>query len=121
MSEIERSVTVAAPPDEVFAFVSDVRHLPDYMDHMTAARPERADVVHVEADVDGEHEVGDAWFHVDDARRRIEWGSQRAGSDYRGWLEVAPADAASRVSIGLHLQHEEPRRASSGRSRTSSA
>ena len=51
MSEIERSVTIAAAPDEVFAFVSDVRRLPDYMDHMTAARPERGDVVHVEAEV----------------------------------------------------------------------
>jgi uncharacterized membrane protein len=107
MSEIERSVTVAAAPDEVFAFVSDVRRLPDYMDHMTAARPEQGDVVHVEADVEGDHEVGDAWFHVLAEERRVEWGSRRAGSDYRGFIEVAAADDASRVTLGINLHHDE--------------
>jgi hypothetical protein len=55
----------------------------------------------VAAEVQGRHEEGDATFAADRAGRRLEWG--RAGSEYRGWLQVRPNGAAGTSTVTIHL------------------
>lgn len=49
MAEYERSATVRAPADALFAFLSDVRNLPRYFSRMVAAGPGRGAEVQTEA------------------------------------------------------------------------
>lgn len=103
MPEYEQSGTIPAPPENLFAYLSDVRHLPEYFPRMVRAEPTGGETVAVEADGAGDRHHDEAWFHVDGAERRIEWGSEH--SPYHGWLQVDPAGEASLVTIHLHLEH----------------
>ncbi|GAA1827886.1 SRPBCC family protein [Luedemannella flava] len=104
MPEYEQSGTVTAPPDQLFAYLADVHHLPEYFPHMTAAEPAGGEDVHVEAEVEGDHQEAVAWFHVDEEERRIEWGSK--SGPYHGWMQVDGVDGGSLVTIHLHQEHE---------------
>jgi uncharacterized protein YndB with AHSA1/START domain len=106
MAEYERSATVHATPATTYEYLSDPRHLPDYVARMTQARPTAEDHIHVAADVQGRHEEGEAIFRADPSIRRLDWG--REGHDYRGWLTVeAGADEGS-STVTIHLQtHDE--------------
>jgi ribosome-associated toxin RatA of RatAB toxin-antitoxin module len=104
MPEYEQSGTVTAPPDQLFAYLSDVHHLPEYFPHMTSAEPSGGETVDVEAEVAGDHKQAEAWFHVDADERRIEWGSQ--AGPYHGWMQVDGVDGGSLVTIHLHQEHE---------------
>ena len=107
MPTIERSIHVNAPPESVFAYVSDVSHVPDYFPDITAAEPQRGDLVHVEATVpDGSTRAGEAHFEVDESARRIEWSGER-DTGYHGWLEVHDDGDGSRVDLGLKMEHED--------------
>jgi len=72
MGDYEHTATVSADPDELFRYLADVHHLPDYFSSMQEAEPtgehvEGGDEVHVVADVEGKRREGDAWISVDDA------------------------------------------------------
>ena len=97
--EHEHTQQVAAPPDRVFAALADVENMPQYVPQVTAARRADGDKVSIEARYEGHTQRGEAWFRTDDAARRIEWGSPE--SDYRGWIQVSPAGAGSRLTLFL--------------------
>jgi uncharacterized protein YndB with AHSA1/START domain len=99
MPDYEATRSVAASPDEVYGYVANPSHLPEYIPHLTKAIAEGADL-HVEADVEGRHEEGSAMFRPDAANRRIEWGGERA-VPYSGWLQVQGSDGGSSVTIHL--------------------
>ena len=106
MAEYERTATVHAAPGATYAYLSDPRHLPDYVATMTQAERSVGDHLHVAADVQGRHEEGEAVFRADPLARRLEWG--REGHDYRGWLTVAQGGDDRTSSITIHLRtHEE--------------
>lgn len=106
-TDVERSVEVDAPADRLFDYLSDVSHLPEYFDSMTDAHRTDGDAVAVTAEVPGGgHQEGEAWFRVDDERRRIEWGSE-GESDYHGWLEVDDRGDTSQVRVGIHAVHDD--------------
>jgi hypothetical protein len=110
MTTIERTISIAKSPNEVFGYVSDVSHLPDYIDMLTAARPTGGGEVHVVADVPGRGiEEGDATFRADEGTRRVEWGSA-TNSDYTGWLQVDDGDGGgASVRLGMQLHHDDQR------------
>lgn len=68
---------------------------------MVKAEPESKGRLHVAADVSGRHEEGDARFHGDAHRRRIEWGGTASG--YGGWLQVEPDGEGRRSRVTIHL------------------
>lgn len=105
MPEYEDTASVAAAPDAVFGYVSDVAHLPDYIPNMILAQPE-ADRLLVAAEVQGRREEGTAWLLADRNRRRLEWSGEGT-SRYRGWLQVSSADEGSSVTIHLSSDREE--------------
>jgi uncharacterized protein YndB with AHSA1/START domain len=106
MAEYKRSATVHATPATTYEYLSDPRHLPDYVARMTQARPTAEDHIQVAADVQGRHEEGEAIFRADPSMRRLDWG--REGHDYRGWLTVEEGDDAGSSTVTIHLQtHDE--------------
>jgi len=129
MGDYERSTTVDADRDEIFAFLSKVENLPAYMDRLTSARMVSKDEVAVEArlepqDVEGgsgeqsgngaDHGVpgpdrtvqGQAWFKVDERNHSLSWGAE-GPHDYHGELEVVGDSSASTVTVRLHTLHDD--------------
>jgi uncharacterized membrane protein len=102
----EHTEHVAAPPDAVFAAISDVGNLPRFVPQITAARPTDGDHVEIDARYEGRKQHGEASFHADPAGRRIEWSS---ASGYRGWMSVAPDGDGSRLTLFLETRHSSER------------
>lgn len=106
MAEFERSATIHASADATYEYLADPRHMPEYVAMMTQATEAPGDRLHVEADIDGRHESGEAMFVADPAARRLEWG--REGHEYHGWLGVAGFDGAETSTVTIHLEtHDE--------------
>lgn len=99
MAEFERRRSVDAPPDALFAYLSDVTNLPRYFRGMTAARPGPGPgEVEVTAVVKDREVTGTAQLDVDKDARRMEWSSE-GPNDYHGWLAVRPAGQGSEVEL----------------------
>ena len=111
MADYEHAEHVPARPDELFAYLSDVRNLPRYFARMTHAEPAEGEAVRTTARLEeaegGPREVeGEAWFRVHEGEKRLEWGSE-GPSDYRGELDVTGDAGGSRVAVRLHTVHED--------------
>ena len=98
----EHTEHISASPDEVYAAISDVSNLPRFVPQMTAARAAEDDRVEIDARYHGREQHGQAAFHTDEARRRIEWESP---SGYHGWMEVSPDGGGSRLTLFLNTVH----------------
>ncbi len=85
----EDSTTIAASPQEVFAYVADVAHLPDYLTPITEAAPrplaegtetdpdvQDATGVHLVGEIKGHRFENDGWFLADESARTLRWGAQ---------------------------------------------
>ena len=106
MPDYEETGPVALGAEAVFAYVSDVAHLTEYVPNMIQARSED-DHLQVAAEVQGRHEEGAATFRADDERGLIEWGGSGPGG-YRGWLQVSgSSETSSTVTIHLSTDREE--------------
>jgi carbon monoxide dehydrogenase subunit G len=100
--QYEHTEHVAAPPDAVYAAISDVTNLPRFVPQLTAARPAGEGRVEVDARYEGHEQHGEASFAADDAARRIEWG---AANGYRGWLQVDADGNGTRLTLFLDTPH----------------
>jgi carbon monoxide dehydrogenase subunit G len=113
MPDYERTETVAARPDALFAYLSDVRNLPKYFARMTSAEPGDGEEVRTTARIDmgdGPQEVaGEAWFRVDDDGNALAWGSE-GENDYSGELDVSPDGDGARVAVRLHTKVDDRER-----------
>ena len=94
MSEYIHSITVEAPAKKVFAYVSDVDNLPDYIPTVHNAEPETNEQVRLQGEAAGHQYDSGGSFRVDEDNMRVEWGSQE-NSNYKGLLTVKP-NASSR-------------------------
>jgi hypothetical protein len=101
VAEYERSRRIQASPDDVFAFVSNIGNLAAFVPTVIAAEPQEKGRVRIRGKVHERTYVDDGWFHVEDARRRVEWGSDER--DYSGWLTVAGDDGGTEVVAHLSL------------------
>lgn len=110
MSEHTRTVTVDAPAATTFGYLSDARHLPDFMPRMKAVEPQGDGTVAITAVVtpDGTQELevhGTARLEVDEQGRTMRWSSER--HSYHGRLAVT-GDETSQVEITLSTEHGDP-------------
>ena len=105
MAEYQQSATVKVPADRVFQLVSDVQNLPKYLPTLQRADPEGQGRVHLEGNAYGHHYEGSGSMRVDQASRRMEWGSDE-GITYRGWLQVKEAGASS-SEVTIHLSFSD--------------
>ncbi|CAA9434894.1 MAG: hypothetical protein AVDCRST_MAG22-3575 [uncultured Rubrobacteraceae bacterium] len=109
MQEYEQSQTVAAPANEVFAWVSDVENLPKYLPPIRdagiegpAAEGSPGDRVKMRVEIPdrGEFE-SEGYFDVDARARTMRWGAE-TNRDYSGRLTVAETDdGESEVTVHL--------------------
>ena len=108
--EYEQSQTIDAPPEKVFAFLSDVSNLSEYLPPVVDASvqgPSAEGVPGQRIRTTLEYPGGDGTFEsegylaVNEGERRMEWGAE-AGRDYSGWLTVANhGEGASEVVVHL--------------------
>jgi len=102
----EHTEHVAAPPDAVYAAISDVNNLPRFVPQMTAVRPSDDDRVEIDARYEGREQHGEATFRADEGERKIEWS---ASSGYHGWMQVVADGDGSRLTLFLDTQHGSER------------
>lgn len=116
----EDSTTISASPQEVFAFVSDVSHLPDYLPPIedagerplaegTETDPDVQDAtgVHLVGEVQGQHFENDGWFLADESARTLRWGAQTERT-YSGRLEVTEDGDGARLMVHLDFGPRSP-------------
>jgi Polyketide cyclase / dehydrase and lipid transport len=101
--EHEHTQHIAAAPDRVFAVLSDVSRLPEFVPQLTGAHAGEADMVVVDARYEGHTQHGEGWFRPDPDRRRVEWGSK--SSAYHGWMQVDADGEGSRLTLFLATAH----------------
>jgi uncharacterized protein YndB with AHSA1/START domain len=99
MTEFEAERTMPADAQDVFAVVSDLDRLGEWLPHQVAVRP--TDDGEVRATVEERDVDAAGLVRVRPEQLRVEWGAE-AGPDYSGWLQVSHADPG-RSSVLLHL------------------
>ena len=111
MQEYEQNQQIDAPAGEVFAWLSDVGNLPEYLPPVTDASIEgpSAEGVpgrRIRATLEYPGEEGrtfdaEGYLDVDEVARRMEWGAE-VSRDYSGWLTVTESgDGTSEVTVHL--------------------
>ncbi len=107
MPEYTDRVTVAASPDAVFRFVSDIKNLPKYLPTVSGAHPQADERVAVEGKANGHTYNSDGYFKVDQAARTMTWGSD-GENDYSGKMSVSGQGDESVVSCSLQFTPTGP-------------
>jgi uncharacterized protein YndB with AHSA1/START domain len=109
--EYEQSQAIEAPPEEVFAWLSDVGNLHEYLPPVvdsSVVGPSAEGVPGQRIRTTLEYPGGgggtfeaEGYLAVDERERTMEWGAE-AGRDYSGWLTVANrGEGASEVVVHL--------------------
>lgn len=104
MQEFERATTINASPDQVFAFVSDLNNLPQYLPTVQRVQPESGNRIRIQGQAPGENYNETGFFYVDPQNQRMEWGSD-GKNGYQGWLQVQPINSNT-CQITVHLSFE---------------
>ena len=91
--EYEQSQPIDAPPEQVFAWLSDVGNLPEYLPPVVASSAEGPSAegvpgqrIRATVEYPGEERRtfdAEGYLAVDERARRMEWGAE-AGRDYSG-------------------------------------
>ena len=103
MPEYEHSLTVQAPPEAVFDFVSDVSRLPQYLPTTHHAEAQPGGRVRVQGEAGGRAYDSDGYFRTDPVNWRLEWGSD-GENRYSGWLEIDGVADECEVTVHLNFQ-----------------
>jgi hypothetical protein len=102
--ELERQMPAAA--DRVFAIVSDLDRLDEWLPEAVRVQPRGAGTLH--ADIPPRGTSGEGLVRVRVEQRRVEWGSEDS-PDYAGWLQVMHAgDDESSVLLHLSFLGDQP-------------
>jgi uncharacterized protein YndB with AHSA1/START domain len=114
--EYEQSQAIDASPEEVFAWLSDVANLPEYLPPVVASSAEGPSAegvpgqrIRTTLEYPGQDEGrtfdAEGYLAVDERERRMEWGAE-ARRDYSGWLTVADRGEGS-SEVVVHLSFGE--------------
>jgi carbon monoxide dehydrogenase subunit G len=106
MVEFEGTETIRRQPEDVLAFVGDVRTLRRYLPTTRVAEPTGPGTVRVAGTALGRTFHAEGSFRTVASTRRVEWGG---GDDhYGGWLSVATAgEGGSTVTLHLSFPGED--------------
>ena len=97
MAEFEAERGIPAAAERVFAVVSDLDRLPDWLPSPVTVRPTSEGEVHADVPELGVEAEGTVQVQPD--QLRVEWGH---APDYAGWLQVEHAEG-DRSTVLLHL------------------
>lgn len=106
MPEYEQAATIAAEPDTLFEYLSDVEHLPDYLSVIADAHTAGPQIAEVTTDIGGRQERARGYVRADGLERRMEWGVPNGG--YHGWLRVRPDETDTRSVVTIHVTQPHP-------------
>jgi uncharacterized protein YndB with AHSA1/START domain len=109
--EYEQSQAIDAPPEEVFAWLSNVGNLPEYLPPVVDSSVEGPSGEGVPGQRirttleypggEGGTFEAEGYLAIDERERRMEWGAE-AERDYSGWLTVANhGEGGSEVVVHL--------------------
>lgn len=111
MHDYRRERVIATDPKQLYAYLSDVAHLPEYFARLRSAELVTEEEVHTQAVVEGpgdqiQEVSGTAWFRRDDRAQQIQWGSE-GENNYHGQLTVSESgDGSSRVVLEIHTESD---------------
>ncbi|MCV2394702.1 hypothetical protein OEB99_10320 [Actinotalea sp. M2MS4P-6] len=106
MADYHSTTYVPVTLPEVFAYLTDASHLPEYLHRMREAHATAPDVVHTTATLpDGATVESDAAWHVDEGRKRISWSSGPNG-EYHGELKIHETAETTKIMLHLHTPHD---------------
>ena len=109
MADYEQSMTIEAPPEQVFAWLTDVNNLPGYLPPVTNASIEGPSAegspgqkVKMTLEFpNGSSFESEGYLATDERERRMEWGAETE-RDYSGWLTVGNhGESGSEVVVHL--------------------
>ena len=113
--EYEQSQMIGASPEEVFAWLSDVGNLPEYLPPVVACAvvgpsAEGVPGQRIRTTLEYPGEEGrtfdaECYLAVDERERGMEWGAE-TGRDYSGWLTVADHGEGG-SEVVMHLSFGE--------------
>lgn len=104
MTECERHIELATPPDLVLAYVSDPRNLARFVPGVRTADRTWSGGVDLIEDDGGRERRKEAALTRDRDRNRVEWSVE--GPDaYGGHLNVQPSDAGTLIRAYVHSDH----------------
>ena len=103
-NEYQRSQTIDASADEVFAFVSKVGNLPKYLPPIKSAESTGKEQIKLHGEIPNQGTFeGDGYFRVYQDEHRMEWGAN-VGRDYSGQLQVTEQGSdSSEVTVMLQF------------------
>lgn len=108
MADYEQSKSIDAPPEQVFAWLTDVNNLPGYLPPVTDASIEGPSAegtpgqkVRMSLEFpNGSSYDAEGYLATDEHERRMEWGAETE-RDYSGWLTVGNHVEGSEVMVHL--------------------
>lgn len=103
MPNYTAKAVIQAPADEVFAFVSDVNRMPDYLPTVEEAKPQGAGRVWMRGSVDGRQYESDGWLEADARAKAMRWGSD-GENRYTGNLQVQDRGQECYVTVTLDFE-----------------
>lgn len=104
--DYEETLAIDAEPENVFAFVADVRNLPKYLPTTKSAKSTGEDRVEVNGSAAGHDYSAEGFLRADESAMRMEWGADE--DYYSGWLQVRPADDGSEVTVHISMRGPTP-------------
>ena len=106
MPEYEHTLTIAASPEKVFAFVTDVANMPKYLNTVKSAESQGEGRVAMTGEVKGEEYASDGWLEIEQSPMKMSWGSD-GENDYEGWLTVTGSGDSSDITVHLSFEPNE--------------
>ena len=110
MRRVEAGITIAAPPEAVFAFVADLANLPRWQSGITSAERTSPDPVGVGStarvvrDMAGQSLTVDLTITDFEPGRRLALASAASGVSVTATLEMEPNDDATVVRSGIEIK-----------------
>jgi uncharacterized protein YndB with AHSA1/START domain len=109
MRRVEASITIAAPPDQVFAFVADVANLPRWQPGILSATRTSPDPVGVGSTARVVRDLGGHSMTVDlaitefEPGRRLALASAASGVSVTATLDLEPAGEGTVARSGIEV------------------
>jgi uncharacterized protein YndB with AHSA1/START domain len=110
MRRVEAGITIAAPPEAVFAFVADLANLPRWQSGIVSAQRTSPDPIgigstaRVVRDMAGQSLTVDLTITNFEPGRRLALASQASGVSVTATLEMEPNDDATVVRSGIEIK-----------------
>ena len=102
MKQLSTKVEINASADEVYAYVTDVNHMPDFLPFPDKVTPVGEGKVRVQGKMSGQPFDKIAWFKADKDARTMQWGATTR-NEYSGEMAINDLGDHSELAIDVRL------------------